>query len=262
MQRFVPAALAAITLVAAPAWADKLPLPKASYSADVLFYSKGKEFSGHINVDGPKERRQAKNSAGVDTTVIIRRDQGKVYDLKPKRHLAVGLRIAAAEAAGDTGAAGTDIDAFYGADVESQGLETIDGLLTTKYSVKIDGGPDLVVNATVWATDDGIIVKVVGKTSIDSDAAPSRMEMKNIVRGPQDASLFEIPSGMELLTAGNEGDNADKPTAAVEPATPTADAPSPITTSAPAAAAQAPATTPTPAASATPSTTPPSPITK
>jgi len=256
MQRFVPAALAAITLVAAPAWADKLPLPKASYSADVLFYSKGKEFSGHINVDGPKERRQAKNSAGVDTTVIIRRDQGKVYDLKPKRHLAVGLRIAAAEAAGDTGAAGTDIDAFYGADVESQGLETIDGLLTTKYAVKIDGGPDLVVNATVWATDDGIIVKVVGKTSIDSDAAPSRMELKNIVRGAQDASLFEIPTGMELLTAGNDGDNGDKPTAAVGPATPGAaapatDAPAPITTSAPAAAAP-PAATPIPAPAAPP----------
>jgi hypothetical protein len=246
MQRFVPAALAAMTFVAAPAWADKLPLPKASYSADVLFFTKGKEFSGHINVDGPKERRQARNAAGVDTTIIIRRDQGKVYDLKPKRHLAVGLRIAAAEAAGDIGAAGTDVDTFYGTDAESQGPETIDGLLTTKYAIKIDGGPDLVVNATVWATDDGIIVKVIGKTSIDADKPPSRMELKNIVRGPQDASLFELPPGMELLTAGNEGDNADKPTAAVAPVTP-AEAPAPITTSAPAAAAPQPAT-PVPAA--------------
>ncbi len=246
MQRLVPAAFAAMILIAAPAWADKLPLPKASYSADVLFFTKGKEFSGHINVDGPKERRQAKNAAGVDTTIIIRRDQGKVYDLKPKRHLAVGLRIAAAEAAGDTGAAGTDVDSFYGADAESQGLETIDGLLTTKYAVKIDGGPDLVVNATIWATDDGIVVKVIGKTSIDADKPPSRMELKNIVRGPQDAGLFEIPSGMELLTAGNESDNGDKPTAAVAPATPS-EAPAPITTSAPAAAAPPSAATPVPA---------------
>ena len=247
MQRLVSAVLAAMTLAATPAWADKLPLPKAAYSADVVFVNKGKEFSGHINVDGPKERRQAKNAAGVDNTIIIRRDQGKVYDLKPKRHLAVGLRIAAAEAAGDTGAPGTDIDAFYGADAESQGLETINGLLTTKYAIKIDGGPDLVVNATVWATDDGIIVKVVGKTSIDADKAPAQMELKNIVRGPQDAGLFELPSGMELLTAGGDSDTADKPTAAVAPAAP-AEAPAPIPTSAPAAAAAPPAATPIPVA--------------
>src|SRR5258708_3665692 len=156
MQRLVPAALAAMTLVAAPAWADKLPLPKAAYSADVTFFAKGKQSSGHINVDGPKERRQTKNAAGIDKTTIIRRDQGKaglVYDLKPNRHLAVAMRMAAAEAAGEIGAPGVDIDAFYGVEAESQGLETIDGLLTTKYAIKIDRGPDLVLNDTGLATD-------------------------------------------------------------------------------------------------------------
>ena len=237
MQRLVPAALAAMTFVAAPAWADKLPLPKAAYSADVIFFAKGKQSSGHINVDGPKERRQAKNAAGLDKTTIIRRDQGKaglVYDLKPSRHLAVAMRMAAAEAAGEIGAPGTDIDAFYGADAESQGLETIDGLLTTKYAIKIDGGPDLVVNATVWATDDGIIVRVIGKTSIDSDSAPARMELKNIVRGPQDPALFEVPAGLEVLTAGgNETD--EKPTEApgAAPATPAPAAPATVAPAAP-----------------------------
>ena len=240
MQRLVPAALAAMTLVAAPAWADKLPLPKAAYSADVTFFAKGKQSSGHLNVDGPKERRQAKNAAGIEKTTIIRRDQGKaglVYDLKPNRHLAVAMRMAAAEAAGEIGAPGIDIDAFYGVEAESQGLETIDGLLTTKYAIKIDGGPDLVVNATVWATDDGIIVKMVGKTSIDTDAAPSRMELKNIMRGAQDPSLFEVPAGMEVLTAGGEDETTEKPAAAATPA------PAPA---APAPAAPA-ATAPTPA---------------
>jgi hypothetical protein len=245
MQRLVPAALAAMTLIAAPAWADKLPLPKAAYSADVVFYAKGREFTGHINVDGPKERRQAKNAAGVDKTTIIRRDQGKaglVYDLKPNRKLAVAMRMAAAEAAGEIGAPGIDIDAFYGAEAESQGLETIDGLLTTKYAIKIDGGPDLVVNATVWATDDGIIVKMVGKTSIDTDAMPSRMELKNIMRGPQDPSLFEVPAGLEVLTAGGEEETPAKPATAA-PADTTPATPAPAT---PAPATPAPPATPTP----------------
>jgi len=214
MQRLVPSALAAMTLIAAPAWADKLPLPKAAYSADVIFFAKGKQTSGHLNVDGPKERRQAKNAAGADKTLIIRRDQGKaglVYDLKPSRKLAVAMRMAAAEAAGEIGAPGIDIDAFYGVDATSQGAETLEGLQTTKYAIKIDGGPDLVVNATVWATDDGIIVKMIGKTSIDTDAVPSRMELKNIQRGPQDPALFEVPAGLEVLTAGGEDEAGQKP---------------------------------------------------
>jgi hypothetical protein len=248
MQRLVPAALAAMTLVAAPAWADKLPLPKAAYSADVTFFAKGKQSSGHLNVDGPKERRQAKNAAGVDKTTIIRRDQGKaglVYDLKPNRHLAVAMRMAAAEAAGEIGAPGIDIDAFYGVEAESQGLETIDGLLTTKYAIKIDGGPDLVVNATVWATDDGIIVKMVGKTSIDTDAAPSRMELKNIMRGAQDPSLFEVPAGMEVLTAGGEDETASAKPAAAAPTDASAVTPAPVPAT-PAAVAPSPAAAPAP----------------
>jgi len=247
MQRLVPSALAAMTLIAAPAWADKLPLPKAAYSADVVFFAKGKQTSGHLNVDGPKERRQAKNAAGADKTLIIRRDQGKaglVYDLKPSRKLAVAMRMAAAEAAGEIGAPGIDIDAFYGVDATSQGAETLEGLQTTKYAIKIDGGPDLVVNATVWATDDGIIVKMIGKTSIDTDAAPSRMELKNIMRGPQDPALFEVPAGLEVLTAGGEDEASQKPANA-----PVADAPAATTPAAqtPAPAPAAPATTTPPA---------------
>jgi hypothetical protein len=215
MLRLVPASLAAILFVAVPALADKLPLPKAAYSADVIFFSKGKETAGHINVDGPKERRESKIVAGQQALTIIRRDQSKVYDIKVKRHLAVAMRIAAAEAAGEMGAPGTDIDAFYGQDVESQGLETIDGLLTTRYAVKIDGGPDLMVSATIWATDDGIIVRVVGKTSLEGDAL-ARMELKNIQRGPQDAALFEIPAGMELLST--DADSSDTPIKIPEPA--------------------------------------------
>jgi hypothetical protein len=244
MQRFVPATFAAIITFATPALADKLPLPKAAYSADVIFVSKGKETPGHINVDGPKERRETRNAAGQPAVTLIRRDQGRVYDLKLKRHLAVSLRIAAAEAAGEIGAPGTDIDAFYGAEAESQGLETIDGLLTTKYAIKIDGGPDLMVNATVWATDDGIIVRVVGKTSIDGDNAPARMDLKNIQRGPQDAALFELPPGMELLSADGESDTPIKPTGPLStiPVGPETTAPAAGATTAP-----TPAATPAPA---------------
>jgi hypothetical protein len=203
MQISVAAILVASVFLASTAKADKLPLPTAAYSADVTFIANGHESTGHINVDGPKERREIRSASGTHIE-IIRRDQGKVYDLRPQKHMAVALRMAAAEAAGETGAPGTDVDSFYGADVQPDGTETVNGLQTTKYGVKIEAGPELTVNATVWATDDGIIVKVVGKTSVDGDAPPARMELKNIQAAPQDAALFELPPGMTVLSPNND----------------------------------------------------------
>lgn len=205
MQISVAAILVATVFLASSAKADKLPLPTAAYSADVTFVANGHESIGHINVDGPKERRELRGRSGTQIE-IIRRDQGKVYDLRPQKHLAIAMRMAAAEAAGKTGAPGTDVDSFYGADVEADGPETVNGLQTTKYNVKIEAGPELTVKATVWATDDGIIVRVVGKTSVDGDGPPARMELKNIQPGPQEATLFEVPSGMTVLSP-----NADLP---------------------------------------------------
>jgi hypothetical protein len=211
--------------VASSALADELPLPKAAYSADVAFEAKGKAYSGRIYVDGAKERREVKNASGVSSAVIIRRDQGRVYDLKPKRHLAVAMRMAAAEAAGETGTAGTDVDSLYGIDAAVEGKDTVGGLDATKYHFKIDGGPGLTVDSTVWATDDGIVVRVVGNTSVDPDSPPSKMELKNIVKGPQDPSLFELPPGMSILSAGGDSDTPESPAAANAP--PAANAPSP-----------------------------------
>jgi hypothetical protein len=221
MRAFAPAVLAVITLAGAPALADKLPLPKASYSADVTFESKGRESKGHINVDGPKERREIKSPAGQTVVAIIRRDKGRVYNLKPQRHLAIALRVAAAEAAGDIGVPGVDIDALYGAEATPQGTETVAGLQTTKYGIEIkEPAGDLTVDATVWCTDDGIIARVVGKTSLDAEYPPARMELKNITKGPQDAALFEVPPGMSILSTDGDSDTPEAPVP-VTPATAT-----------------------------------------
>ena len=206
---FVVVTIAALSALAAKA--DKLPLPKASYSADVTFDAKGREYGGRINVDGVKERLDIKDPSGLPSLKIIRRDTWQGFDLRPQRHLAVAMRIAAAEAAGETGAPGVDVDSFYGVDALPQGTETIDGLLTTKYSINVDAGPGLTVNAFVWSTDDGIIVKAIGKTSVDGDNPPARMELHHIVRGAQDPSLFELPPGMSVLSAGGDSDTPEPP---------------------------------------------------
>lgn len=224
MRIILAASIVAPALFAAPAMADKLPLPKAAYSADVTYTARGHETTGHVNVDGPKERREMRTATGKTQIAIIRRDQGKVYDLRPQKHLAIELRIAAAEAAGTTGLPGIDVDSFYGAEVLPQGSETIDGMQTTKYAVKLEAGPELTVNATVWSTEDGIIVRMIGQTSIDGENPPARMELRNIKLGPQDAALFEVPQGIEVLSPNKDVDLPARGPASA----PAAQAPEPV----------------------------------
>lgn len=221
-----PIALAAALLAAfasGQALADQLPLPKAAYSADVVFEANGHEYRGHINVDGYKERRDVKDSAGRGTVKIIRRDLGKVFELRPQRRTALELRISAAEAAGETGAPATDIDSFYGADATPQGHEMVGGLQTTKYRVATETTPGLRIDTLVWSTDDGIIVRVAGKATVDGGDQPARVELTNIARGPQDPSLFEVPQGTTVISPDTPVDTTDTAT----PAGPTSPGPAP-----------------------------------
>ncbi len=206
MQRATPIMIAAaIAAMAAPVWADKLPMPSVAYSADITETMQGHAYSGHVNVDGNKERRELANANGAKTIMIIRRDQNRVYDIRPQRNMAIALRMAAAEAAGQTGAPGIDVYAFYGEDATPEGKETIAGQPTTRYRIKLDSG-GLTVNATLWMTEDGIIVKSVGKTSVERDSPPASMQLTNIDRKPQDPSLFEVPQGVSVISPDSDPD--------------------------------------------------------
>jgi hypothetical protein len=214
MQPFAVAVVLTAALVSGQALADKLPLPKASYSADIVFEANGHQYTGRINVDGYKERRDVKDSAGQGTVKIIRRDLGKLFELRPQRRTALELRISAAEAAGETGAPATDIDSFYGADAIPQGHEVVAGLQTTKYRVNAETTPGLKIDTLVWSTDDGIIVRVVGKATVDGGDQSGRIELTNISRGPQDPNLFEIPQGTTVISPDTPVDGADTTPAA------------------------------------------------
>lgn len=207
-----PAALAlaaAAAFASGPVLADKLPLPKAAYSADAVFESNGHSYTGRINVDGYKERRDLKDAHGRGSVKIIRRDLGKLFELRPQRQAALELRIAAAEAAGETGGPGSDIDTFYGVDATPQGHETVAGLQTTKYHVATETSPGLKIDAFIWSTDDGIIVRVIGKALVDGGDQSARIELSNISRGPQDPTLFEVPQGTTVVSPDAPADGPD-----------------------------------------------------
>jgi len=81
------------------------------------------------------------------------------------------------------------------------GEEMVNGVPTTKYKAlakQPDGGT---LSGYVWATRDGITVKM----ELAADGAPDArltMEVTNLKIGKQAPSLFEIPSGYRRLPLG------------------------------------------------------------
>ena len=219
--------LAGLAALAAPAWAETLPFPKASYSADATFESRGHQTLAHLNIDHDKERRVVKLTDTAESVVIIRRDKGKLYRLSPSGRAAVEMRTSTAAASGETGPPGANVDALYGIDAVAQGKKTIAGQPTTKFHIK-SGDGSAMVDADVWSTDDGIVMRIVGKNPFDSEEPPGKIELSNVTRGPQDATLFEVPKGTEVFSAGGD------------PVAPESDSAAPAATPAPDAAKSTP----------------------
>lgn len=86
-------------------------------------------------------------------------------------------------------------DVFTGIEAEEAGTEIVDGEETTRY--RIPPGPENDNTETmVWLTDDGIPVKAEGEGSQGAFS----MELKDLERGQQDASLFRLPDGVTPMT--------------------------------------------------------------
>ena len=73
------------------------------------------------------------------------------------------------------------------------GREQVSGLSTTKYDVERLKAEEP-YTLTLWLTDDGIPVQAEASDT----RGDYRLVQNNIQRGPQDASLFEVPEGIKL----------------------------------------------------------------
>ena len=75
------------------------------------------------------------------------------------------------------------------------GREDVAGESTTKYRTEVDNGTDAPFVVFSWVTDDGIIMRIEG-SGPEGDFV---MYLKELSRGPQDAALFEMPVGAQLM---------------------------------------------------------------
>jgi len=85
---------------------------------------------------------------------------------------------------------------------ELVGREKVNGMDTTKYK-SVYQSKDGKFGGFTWYTDDNIAVKGFMISETKGTKERVKFELKNVQRGPQPDSLFEIPAGYQKFEMGN-----------------------------------------------------------
>lgn len=157
--------------------------PKVEYSADSYFESEGMSMKSRVYLSPGKERRELE-----DMVMIVRRDKKVIWQLMPEMKKYMENPIGKAEKSAD------DLSE-YKVEQTVIGPDTIEGMKTTKYKVVMTDKSGDRYTGLMWATKDGIMVKL----DAEGKHGGRKMKMKNYLRNikiaKQDPKLFEIPAG-------------------------------------------------------------------
>jgi hypothetical protein len=195
--------LFAATLAVAPAAHAFNPASSAAeYSADWTMETEMGAMKAKVNHAANKERREM-NQGGDPMIMITRQDKKLAWNLMPSQRMYMEMNLAAGA---DSGKKGADVG-DYDFEQTVVGEETVNGMRTTKSKIvmkprKPDGKK---MGGFMWATKDGIMVKL-DAIGVDGDKKMRmKMELTNIKVGKQDPALFEVPAGYTKLDMGNMG---------------------------------------------------------
>jgi hypothetical protein len=160
------------------------------YSADVVVVSNGQTFNSRVNRTSSALRSETPQG-GQTVTAIIRLDRNLGWLLIP----------------GTRNAAEVDLTGFPlvlallrnpTATATAEGTETIDGMAVTRWRV-VGGDPGARFDGRVWATAEGVVVKVEGVADIPQGRQPFSLVAHNIRIARQAPNLFEIPNGYQRI---------------------------------------------------------------
>jgi outer membrane lipoprotein-sorting protein len=167
-----------------PAQATGVPFEMSKqYSAEMVATTKdGRDMAQKIYSDDGKVRSEM-NSSGMQMVMIVRPDLKKVYNVMVAQKMAMEMNY-------DPTRFPVPGTTDSGAKYELVGPDTVDGVSCTKYKMTAKDGKVF----DFWIdTDKKAPVKMVAE-----DGAIT-MVWKNFVAGPQDSSLFEVPSGYQVM---------------------------------------------------------------
>jgi hypothetical protein len=153
------------------------------YSADSVVKMGGRIMKGKIYFAGNKWRTEYKQY-GKKGISIVRTDKNVMWNLSPDQKMYLEMKIGGQELQGMTEKMPGEIER------KKVGGESVNGIPCDKYKITYkltETSPTIVCYQ--WLSRDKIPVKTAG-----ADGSWST-ELKNIKRGKQSSSLFEVPSG-------------------------------------------------------------------
>jgi hypothetical protein len=182
------AVLAALLFSSAVAYAQ---VHNPSFSADQVQVMRGKTTTAKVYSNG-KAVRLEKDEKGKQSVTIMHLDQKSVWVLNPAQKTYMDM--------GGIGAAGMDMaNSMEGAKVQRDplGSEQVGAYHCDKYHVQTTYEGH-VYSSLEWDAKelDGFPVKQA------DDKGSWSKEYQNVKLGPQDPSLFEIPSGYQKIDLG------------------------------------------------------------
>jgi len=168
--------------------AATLPVPSVEYSADRVMETASGTFTGKVYAAKDKERTET-NVGGMQSIMILRRDKQLGWMIMPTHKMYQTMDFAKAQA--QSGAAPSDQ-----VEITEVGAETIEGHATKKYKMLMKDGSG---GGFIWITEHGIPVKMDMLSKQGGEKTRMTMTLKNLKIGPQDAQLFELPSGLTAM---------------------------------------------------------------
>lgn len=186
----------AVLLISGAVQAERLPAPAAQYQARQSLTVNGAVLESVIHHDHGKERRESRVD-GLSNLLIIRPDQQKAVVIQPESKMAMQIDATDPEV-------GVVPTALAGLDAKPMGPETVAGEKVVKYKVQDSFPQGGGFDGLVWATSDGIYVRIEGTVTDAAGPIDMSMRLSDIKRGPQDAALFTPPPGLRMMDMAPE----------------------------------------------------------
>ena len=140
-------------------------------------------FDGRVYAAKGKERGEM-DAGGMTSVLILRTEEKKGWMLMPAQRMYQELDFAQArQKMGGTPANDVKIAAV--------GSDTVEGHAATKYKLVMKDGS---AGGFMWITGEGIVIKMDMIQKSGRKNKRMTMTLKNLQIGPQNPSLFEVPS--------------------------------------------------------------------
>jgi len=191
------AALLAVSLPCALVQANALRFdPDVAYSAvRVIENDKTRIEQRYFHHDATTNRMESE-LRGQQSIMILRADRNLLWTIMPQKRMYMEMSL-------DTGTVPGEVAVIPERDrwveIEELGREAVHGVSATRYRVVTDDEDGTRMQGHIWVSEHGIPVRM---DLMSSNNKRTQMELRDLVVGPQPATLFEPPADYQKFAVG------------------------------------------------------------